>query len=58
MEFANVQNGDIRPSRIPQYLQAVNRLDEFSQARYGKRVVHLALRWLLDQPGADELVPR
>ncbi len=37
--------------RFAQYLRAVTRLDEFARARYGKRVLHLALRWLLDQPG-------
>jgi aryl-alcohol dehydrogenase-like predicted oxidoreductase len=39
-----------QPPRFAQYLRAVGRLDEFARARYGKRVVHLALRWLLDQP--------
>jgi len=40
-----------QPPRFAQYLRAVDRLDEFARARYGKRVLHLALRWLLDQPG-------
>ena len=40
-----------QPPRFAQYLRAVSRLDEFARARYGKRVLHLALRWLLDQPG-------
>jgi aryl-alcohol dehydrogenase-like predicted oxidoreductase len=40
-----------QPPRFAQYLRAVTRLDEFARARYGKRVLHLALRWLLDQPG-------
>ena len=26
-------------------------LDRFAQANYGRRVIHLALRWLLDRPG-------
>jgi aryl-alcohol dehydrogenase-like predicted oxidoreductase len=30
----------------------VNRLDRFAQERYGKRVIHLAVRWILDQ-GVD-----
>jgi aryl-alcohol dehydrogenase-like predicted oxidoreductase len=34
------------------YLSAVERLDHFAQANYGKRVIHLAVRWLLDK-GAD-----
>jgi aryl-alcohol dehydrogenase-like predicted oxidoreductase len=37
--------------RFPQYLRAVSRLDELAQRRFGKRVIHLALRWVLDQPG-------
>jgi aryl-alcohol dehydrogenase-like predicted oxidoreductase len=38
-----------QPPRYTQYLAAVRRLDQFAQQRYGKRVIHLALRWLLDQ---------
>jgi aryl-alcohol dehydrogenase-like predicted oxidoreductase len=37
--------------RFRQYLTAVERLDRFAQANYNKRVIHLALRWLLDRPG-------
>jgi aryl-alcohol dehydrogenase-like predicted oxidoreductase len=33
------------------HLKAVERLDALARERYGKRVIHLALRWLLDQPG-------
>jgi aryl-alcohol dehydrogenase-like predicted oxidoreductase len=40
-----------QPPRYEQYLRAVQRLDELAQARFGKRVIHLALRWVLDQPG-------
>nr|WP_244532346.1 aldo/keto reductase [Methylocapsa palsarum] len=35
--------------RFAQYLQAVERLDDFAQTRFGKRVIHLAVRWVLDQ---------
>jgi aryl-alcohol dehydrogenase-like predicted oxidoreductase len=38
-----------RLPRYAQYLAAVQRLDRFAQARYGKRAIHLAVRWLLDQ---------
>jgi aryl-alcohol dehydrogenase-like predicted oxidoreductase len=38
-----------RPPRYAQYLAAVRRLDQFARQRYGKRVTHLAVRWLLDQ---------
>jgi aryl-alcohol dehydrogenase-like predicted oxidoreductase len=37
--------------RFGEYLRAVQRLDELARKRYGKRVFHLALRWLLDRPG-------
>jgi aryl-alcohol dehydrogenase-like predicted oxidoreductase len=29
----------------------VARLDEFAKEHFGKDVIHLALRWLLDRPG-------
>jgi aryl-alcohol dehydrogenase-like predicted oxidoreductase len=35
--------------RFDQYLRAVQRLDLLAQYRYGKRVIHLAVRWVLDQ---------
>jgi aryl-alcohol dehydrogenase-like predicted oxidoreductase len=37
--------------RFEQYLQAVKLLNRFAADNYGKRVVHLALRWILDQQG-------
>lgn len=40
-----------QPSHYPRYLRAAERLDQLARERYGKRVVHLAARWLLDQPG-------
>jgi aryl-alcohol dehydrogenase-like predicted oxidoreductase len=40
-----------QPPRYRQYLQAVERLDDLARRHYGKRVIHLAVRWLLDQPG-------
>src|ERR1700689_1485630 len=38
-----------RAPRFKQYLDAVERLDKFAQDNYGKRVLHLAVRWVLDQ---------
>ncbi|MGY3609633.1 MULTISPECIES: aldo/keto reductase [unclassified Bradyrhizobium] len=38
-----------RQPRFAQYLAAVERLDLFAQRRFGKRVIHLAIRWMLDQ---------
>ena len=42
-----------QPPRFEQYLEAVRLLDQFAQRNYGKRVIHLALRWALDQPGVS-----
>ena len=54
-EDAHFHGDDLRltdpkfqPPRYVQYLAAVRRLDQFARERYGKRVIHLALRWLLD----------
>jgi aryl-alcohol dehydrogenase-like predicted oxidoreductase len=44
-----------RPPRYVQYLSAVRRLDQFASKRYGKRVIHLAVRWLLDQGATTAL---
>jgi aryl-alcohol dehydrogenase-like predicted oxidoreductase len=38
-----------RPPRFVEYLAAVERLDRLAQQRFGKRVIHLAIRWMLDQ---------
>ncbi len=35
--------------RFSQYLAAVERLDKLAHDRFGKRVIHLAVRWMLDQ---------
>jgi aryl-alcohol dehydrogenase-like predicted oxidoreductase len=35
--------------RFDQYLAAVQRLDLLAQYRYARRVIHLAVRWILDQ---------
>ena len=35
--------------RFAQYLAAVQRLDRFARERFGKRVIELAVRWMLDQ---------
>jgi aryl-alcohol dehydrogenase-like predicted oxidoreductase len=34
-----------------EYLDATNKLDVYAREHFGKRVIHLAVRWLLDQPG-------
>jgi aryl-alcohol dehydrogenase-like predicted oxidoreductase len=38
-----------QPPRLGQYLDAVEQLDRLAAHRYGKRVIHLAVRWMLDQ---------
>jgi aryl-alcohol dehydrogenase-like predicted oxidoreductase len=35
--------------RFGQYLAAIERLDRLARDRFGKRVIHLAARWTLDQ---------
>jgi len=42
-----------RAPRYTQYLDAVARLDRFARERYGKSVLALAVRWVLDQPGVQ-----
>jgi aryl-alcohol dehydrogenase-like predicted oxidoreductase len=39
--------------RFEQYLAAVERLDRFAQERFDRRVIHLALRWVLDRGEAN-----
>jgi aryl-alcohol dehydrogenase-like predicted oxidoreductase len=38
-----------RQPRFAQYVAAVRRLDRLARERFGKRVIHLAVRWMLDQ---------
>ena len=38
-----------QPPRLKQYLRAVERLDAFARETYGKHVLHLAVRWVLDR---------
>ncbi len=40
-----------QPPRFAQYLNAVQQLDDLAQKRYGKHVMDLAVRWVLDTPG-------
>jgi aryl-alcohol dehydrogenase-like predicted oxidoreductase len=61
-EDAHFEGDDLRltdpkfqPPRYAQYLTAVRRLDQFGSSHYGKRVIHLAVRWLLDQGATTAL---
>lgn len=38
-----------REPRFAQYLAAVTQLDRLARDRFGRRVIHLALRWVLDR---------
>jgi aryl-alcohol dehydrogenase-like predicted oxidoreductase len=42
-----------QPPRFEQYLKAVNLLKRYARERYGKSVLVLAVRWVLDQPGVS-----
>ncbi|HEX5236008.1 MAG TPA: aldo/keto reductase [Silvibacterium sp.] len=54
------EEGDVRRvdpkfqlPRFEQYLRAVARLDAFAHEHYGKTVLELAARWVLDRPGVS-----
>jgi aryl-alcohol dehydrogenase-like predicted oxidoreductase len=54
------EQGDIRrvdpkfqEPRFSQYMTAVERLTAFAKDRYGKTVLELAARWVLDRPGVS-----
>jgi aryl-alcohol dehydrogenase-like predicted oxidoreductase len=53
----DLRNADpkFQPPRFAQYLAAVKQLDDFARERYGKRAIHLAVRWMLDQGVATAL---
>lgn len=42
-----------QPPRYEQYLKATQELDKFAKEKYNKSVIHLAIRWILDQEGAS-----
>ena len=41
------------PPRFDQYLEAVTLLDRFARKQYGRGVLALAVRWVLDTPGVS-----
>lgn len=54
------EDGDIRAvdpkfqePRFSQYMTAVERLTTFAQELYGKSIIELAARWVLDRPGVS-----
>jgi aryl-alcohol dehydrogenase-like predicted oxidoreductase len=42
-----------QPPRFAHYLEAVTLLDRYARDRYGKGVLALSVRWVLDQPGVS-----
>lgn len=53
-EGDDLRQGDpkFQQPRYEQYLNAVERLNQFTQQHYDRQVIHLAIRWILDQ-GVD-----
>jgi len=53
-EGDDLRNGDpkFQAPRFEQHLTAVDRLDQFARDNYNRRVIELAVRWILDQ-GVD-----
>lgn len=51
--FGDIRNADpkFQEPRFGQYLNAVERLGAFAKTHYGKSVLELAVRWVLDRPG-------
>jgi aryl-alcohol dehydrogenase-like predicted oxidoreductase len=43
------------PPRFAQYLTAVRRLDQLARVRFGREIIHLAVRWILDQGATTAL---
>lgn len=52
-EGDDLRNNDpkFQGDRFSQYLRAVEALDQYAGDKFGKSVLALALRWLIDQPG-------
>jgi aryl-alcohol dehydrogenase-like predicted oxidoreductase len=46
-----LQDPKFQEPRLNQYVAAVEQLDRFARENYGKRVIHLAMRWVLDRDG-------
>ncbi|KGX91623.1 general stress protein [Pontibacillus halophilus JSM 076056 = DSM 19796] len=50
----DLRNNDpkFQQPRFDQYLKAVDELDQLAKEKFNKNVLHLALRFIVDQPGA------
>ncbi|SFJ89628.1 Predicted oxidoreductase [Halobacillus dabanensis] len=53
-EGDDLRNNDpkFQQPRFKQYLNAVQELEQLAENRFGKSVLQLAIRWVLDQPGS------
>ncbi|MFG6149131.1 aldo/keto reductase [Halobacillus sp. B23F22_1] len=53
-EGDDLRNNDpkFQQPRFEQYLNAVEELDQLAKDRFNKRVIHLAIKWVLQQPGS------
>jgi len=50
-DMRNSSDPKFQQPHFAEYLDAVSKLDAYAREHFGKRVIHLAVRWLLDQPG-------
>jgi aryl-alcohol dehydrogenase-like predicted oxidoreductase len=50
-DLRHADDPKFQPPHYGRYLAAVERLDALAERRWDRRVIHLAARWALDQPG-------
>jgi aryl-alcohol dehydrogenase-like predicted oxidoreductase len=53
IDSSDIRSADpkFQPPRFGQYMTAVERLSLFARERFGKTIIELAARWVLDRPG-------
>jgi aryl-alcohol dehydrogenase-like predicted oxidoreductase len=47
----NASDPKFQQPHFAEYLDAASKLDAYAREHFGKGAIHLAVRWLLDQPG-------
>ena len=50
-DLRNTSDPKFQQPHFAEYLEAARKLDDYAREHFGKRAIHLAVRWLLDQPG-------
>ena len=50
-DMRKISDPKFQQPHFAEYLDAASKLDAYARDHFGKRVIHLAVRWLLDQPG-------